>query len=202
MHSDLFSAIFVHIPKTAGQSVEQVFLDKHGLDWRSRAPLLMRERDADESGPTRLAHLFAREYVECGYLSRETFVRCFKFATVRHPYDRAFSEFRYRSRRRELDERRFVRLLSRPDPQRHLVPQWEFVVGETGNVIVDTIIRFESLQTGFDEVAKRIFGKSVPLPHVNRSPGFVQCDFGAELKNAVYKRYERDFDLFRYPKGT
>jgi len=56
--------LFVHVPKCAGQSVEMFFLDRIGLDWERRAPLLLRPNDVPALGPPRLAHLKAAEYVE------------------------------------------------------------------------------------------------------------------------------------------
>lgn len=201
MYSDLFKTVFVHVPKTAGQSVAHVFLEKHGLTWKTRDRLLMRERRETELGPTRLAHLFAREYVECGYLSPDVFASAFKFATVRNPYERAFSEYRYLARKQRLGQRKFLELLFQPDSTRHLAQQSDFILDPAGKVIVDCVIRFESLQAGFDGVAERIFGRPVPLPRVNSSLPAAPSDvFNGEVKAAVYRRYERDFDLFNYPR--
>jgi hypothetical protein len=73
--NDLSSkSIFVHIPKNAGQSIEHVL-----------APLLLTYNNNPELGPPRLAHLKAREYVSCKYLTREQFDDYFKFAFVRDP---------------------------------------------------------------------------------------------------------------------
>ena len=77
------SAIFVHIPKTAGQSVETVFLKKLGLSWKQRAPLLLRRNDDGSRGPQRLAHLYAWEYVKYGYCTRQVFEACSTFSIVR-----------------------------------------------------------------------------------------------------------------------
>src|SRR5689334_2187766 len=69
MLSHRFQTIFIHVPKTAGQSVERVFLEKHGLTWETRSELLLRENPDPSLGPRRLAHLYAREYVDKGYVS-------------------------------------------------------------------------------------------------------------------------------------
>lgn len=201
MYSDLFKAIFVHVPRTGGQSIEHVFLEAHGLDWKSRDPLLMRERREGERGPERLAHLLAREYVECGYLTPGIFASCFKFAIVRHPYERALSEYRYRMQKRNFAQKEFLRLLESSDREHHFAAQSEFVLDESGRTMVDCILRFESLQRDFDPVSERLFGRRVTLSHVNRSrarePG---TKFEAALKCAVNRRYERDFDLFKYKR--
>src|SRR5437773_6090922 len=144
MFSDLFNTIFVHIPKTGGRSVEDVFLHMHGLNWRTRDPLLLRKRGQSEKGPRRLAHLYAGEYVEFGYLSRSTFASCFKFSTVRNPYDRLLSLYRYRTKSRPMPYRDFVELATRSDHDRDVVPQANFVLDSTRGIAVDRIVRFES----------------------------------------------------------
>ena len=45
MISHKHKTIFVHIPKTGGQSVESVFIEDEGLTWDTRAPLLLRRND-------------------------------------------------------------------------------------------------------------------------------------------------------------
>ena len=201
MYSDLYRTVFVHIPKTAGQSIEHVFLGKHGLSWNERGPLLLRARRRRRGdGPERLAHLYAREYVAHGYLSQETFGSCFRFTTVRNPYERALSAFRYLQGSRNFDHRRFARLIERSDAKRYFIPQSEFVVGENGDMLVDFVIRFEALQEGFNEVAERVFGEKMPLPRINQSHAAIGPEvLDSALSAAVYRRYERDFDLFKYP---
>ena len=36
-----YRCVFVYIPKTAGMSIEQVFLDLLGLSWKTRERLLL-----------------------------------------------------------------------------------------------------------------------------------------------------------------
>jgi len=45
MISHKHKTVFVHIPKVAGQSVEQMYLADLGLNWSERAVLLLRPKN-------------------------------------------------------------------------------------------------------------------------------------------------------------
>lgn len=206
MISETYDTVFVHIPKTAGQSIERVFLSKHGLTWDERAPLLLRLNEDRNAGPRRLAHLFAHEYVACGHVSPETFARMFRFAVVRNPYDRFMSEYRYRAKPgraainamlEQIDGDKYL------DEVRHVLPQVEFVRDRDGMVRVPQILRFETLATDIRPVFERLFGGDTPLPEVNKSlPLSDEADMlTPDLRRELYRRYEEDFDTFGYASG-
>lgn len=203
MLSTKFRTIFVHIPKAAGQSIETVFLEQHGLDWEARAPLLLRRNDDPSKGPERLAHLYAREYVKFGYVSQADFDSFYKFAVVRDPYARIVSAYRFQWAAkmpfREFIEERFAN--GRMARQTHnMTTQLDFVTDEAGKIVVDDILRFEDLPGAFDAVSRRVFGKEIPLPHVNKSkaadPG---VEFTPDLRAIVREKYAKDFEAFGYP---
>ncbi len=207
MYSERFAAIFVHIPKTAGQSIEQVFLDRHGLDWEARWPLLLRPNDDPARGPERLAHLYAKEYVECGHVTPAQFAQAFKFSVVRNPYDRVESEYcsRFPKGKKTLSE--FADMLSGElneftDASRHLAPQHKFVLGADGELMVDAILRFDTLERDFRAVSLRLFGEEIPLPHRDRSEiSTASQAIEGDVQRKILRHYEADFDLFRYPSA-
>lgn len=138
MISERFRCVFVHIPKTAGQSVEHFFLKLHGLSWEERAALLLRYNRDPKLGPERLAHLKAGEYVECGHISSGDFLRYFKFSFVRNPWERLVSEYLYRGYCMEHTFREFVTCGLPPedgysDAHRHIIPQYNYL-GQRGFV--------------------------------------------------------------------
>ena len=186
-------ALFVHIPKTGGQSVESGFLGFHGLSWDERAPLLLRPNDARSQGPTALAHLFAREYVALGHMDQPTYDGLFKFAFVRNPWARLVSEYHYRGdpngRFDNFVERSFKLTDLHSDRKRHVVPQEDYLIDENGTLIVDFIGRLETIQNDFRIVADRLGLRVRELPHRNKSePKQNSNESGSFLSKLVRKR--------------
>lgn len=165
--------VFVHIPKCAGQSIETFFLERIGLDWRTRAPLLLRPNDMPSLGPPRLAHLLARDYVANKWMTPEQFRSYFKFAFVRNPWDRTASFYRFLGYHRRCSFPRFVRrhlpALVAGDKRWFLCPQAEYLYGPDGDLLVDFVGRFETLQQDFARACTHIGIADARLPHVNSS---------------------------------
>ena len=180
MISHHHKCIFVHIPKNAGQSIENVFLNLLDLDWETRAPLLLRYNDRPELGPPRLAHLRAHEYIFYKYLSQELFNEYFKFTFVRNPWSRMVSIYKYL-----MFNHKYLKFNRRCDFKSFLAnafknkiwrneywfvrPQSDFVYAEDGRMLVDFIGKFENLQDDFNYVCQKIDLPSTEVPHVNKS---------------------------------
>jgi hypothetical protein len=165
--------VFVHIPKTAGMSIEQVFVDLVGLTWKTRAPLLLGRNEDPRRGPPKLEHLRAGEYLACGHLSAAQLESYFKFSFVRNPWDRIVSEYKYRGYPVKIDFKTYLfKHLPPPgwtDTYSHVMPQYDFLHDEAGTLLVDFVGKYETLQAGFDTVCERIGVPPTRLPWVNRS---------------------------------
>jgi hypothetical protein len=173
MLSHHHKTIFVHIPKCAGQSVETAFLFDLGLNWETRAPLLLRYNDMPQLGPPRLAHLVARDYVRYRYVPEEMFNSYYRFAIVRNPWSRTVALYRHLNF--NMSFREFVnswladQLAKGETAERYwfVRPQAEFVQ-DGGKRLVNDIIRFENLNEEFGRVVAAT-GLKTALPHVNKS---------------------------------
>jgi hypothetical protein len=198
-----YNCLYVHVPKTGGQSVEQFFIDLLGLDWdRDRGRLLIRRNENRNCGTEKLAHLSASEYVECGHVSQEEFSAVFTFSFVRNPWTRILSEYRYRNYFHHLSFRDFVlNKLPKPgwdDNYRHVMPQYEMLYDAGGNLLVDFVGRFETLQQDFDRICEQLNIPDGRLPHRNKSDKKSR-DLKRTLRNLLYlngenrKRSLRDF---------
>ena len=187
--SHLHSALFVHVPKCGGQSVEQFFLRAQGLDWSRRAELCLRRNKDPERGPPRLAHMTSEEYVRLGYLGQDEFERYFKFSFVRNPWARLVSEYRYRSRyAHQFSFKTFVfKKMPRPswnDRYRHVMPQCRYLTNAHGELLVDFVGRFENLQADFSRVCEALGLGPAGLPRVNVSQGH---EGGLFSRKALYR---------------
>jgi hypothetical protein len=201
--------VFVHIPKTGGQSIELALLEAAGLTWRTRDRALLRINRDPTKGPPRLAHLTAEEYVGLGHVSAVDWRRWTSFAVVRDPWQRLVSAWRYRGH--DFPFADFVRArFPRPEDDdyergvaafRHVLPQADFVTDRDGAVLVDHILRFERLQEGFDAICGQLGLSPRPLPRRNAAHAGSE-DYRAHYDDAlaeeVGRRYARDVQLFGY----
>jgi hypothetical protein len=211
MISHNHKCIFVHIPKTGGQSIELVFLKDLGLNWKARLPLLMGPNPNRKIGPPRLAHLKASEYVRYRYLSQELYEQYFKFAFVRNPWDRVTSLFRYLGYSKKVSFNIFVTKVLVPrlwKSQYWFVgPQYEYIYDDKGNLNVDYVGRLEHLESHFRHVEQRL-GLSMGVSHANKSSGkttsstnhpkVFQEYYDAEMQEIVADLYRKDIELFGY----
>jgi hypothetical protein len=189
-----YNCLFVHIPKTGGQSIEQFFMDLLHLDWdKDRTALNLQRNDDPARGTEKLAHLSAAEYVDCGYVSREEYSGFFKFSFVRNPWSRILSEYRYRNYFHHLSFRDFVlNKMPKPgwdDKYRHVMPQYDMLYDQQGNLLVDFVGRFETLQQDFDRVCEHLGITDSLLPHRNPSDKKSR-DLKRKIRNYLYMNGE------------
>ena len=193
--------IYVHIPKTAGNSVNRVF----GVQWENHKDLA---RYAGEVTP-------------------EQFRRYYKFAIVRNPFARILSDYNYQCKksrpeasklflRKDSGEKRNFRewieaALAEPhrypaeawggevSPGIHrLSPQLDWLTVD-GHVAVDEIIRLEELPESFSRICGEVGLPPLVLPHRNSRfhwPYSWYYDDGARRLVADY--YARDLELLGY----
>lgn len=223
-----YQCLFVHVPKTAGQSVEQFFMDRMGLDWdQDRAQVLLGDNPDQTKGTQKLAHLSAEEYVSCEFLTQQEFDAAYKFSFVRNPYSRVVSEYLYRNYFNHRSFRDFV-LHKMPEPgwdddYRHVMPQYRMLHDSEGRLLVDFVGRFENLQSDFDKVCGKLGFEDSTLPHRNRSDKrsrnlkrrfrnflFRNGETGkrhytefydTETQQAVTEYYRQDIEAFGYSFG-
>ena len=207
-------AIFVHVPKTAGTSVEAVLGmhgDKHDI---GIVPYFHQVQDQEHLYGGPLQHLTAQQ-IRARLANDEVFLRYFKFTVVRNPWERLVSALAWTDQKwvrgEMLDVEQFERQLQelaqayRSDAAglmralpHFLVPQYLFLVDPQGQLLVDQVLRHEHLREQWPLVARRL-GAPETLPARMKSHHRHYRDyFSAEMRDFVAQLYATDIGFFEY----
>jgi hypothetical protein len=165
--------IFIHIPKAAGTSIENIFLQDLGLNVNNRHSLLLGENNNQDLGPPRVTHLFAKDYVKHSFISQELFGSYFKFSFIRNPYDRLYSSYKYWKFNDYMSFETFVtrklpELLEHKTYSYFFKSQYEYLYGD-GELLVDFVGRLENIETDINIVLENLNLKHLKLEHLNKS---------------------------------
>jgi len=204
--------IFIHIPKCAGQSIENIFLGDLGLNWQQRHPLLLRPRKGKEKGPERLAHLYAEEYFKFGYIPKEKYDKFFKFSIIRNPVDRILSEINYQRIPKKNSKNiygiesveeyisKVIKLNKFSDLQRHISPQVKFLHdSETNKLLVDKVILFDELNHEVPKILQKKLKVFLEVPKINSSKNklWVKEELTPRDLSFIYDFYASDFKFLK-----
>jgi len=184
--------IFVHIPKTAGDSIESALsvpsdeYVKHGYDEERLVGL----------GPRGWAQHYSTDVIQ-EIVGVETYMKCYKFTVVRNPWDRFVSSFHYEQQFfGEMDFDQYVQFPKFANPQ-HRLAQTTYIIRP-----VDYTIRFEELQQGWNHVCERIGLDSTALPHTNKSTRKHYTEYyNDETRKIIADRYHLDIKRYNYKFG-
>lgn len=197
------NAIFVWIPKTAGDSITLSLQIERFLTLEDA------KEKFNNTGLVTFGHLSVYSLIEHGVISSEFHQTSEKFCVVRNPYDRFVSLLHYLKRVNRIPkEYKAIDLINDVrcgipevgDYNSIGISQCNTQVSWIENISLDTIIRFENLIEDFDLLKRRI-GRGVNLIKSNSSPG--RQSFSTELSNRevinkVNEYYEIDFKKFGY----
>lgn len=210
--------IFIHVPKVAGISItealrpyadpsrlvyvplllkalKRILTNYRGLTRYHLTPMGMK-RDVTH----RVVHAKAKELKED--LPRDVFEGFHKFAFVRNPWDWQVSTYYYNLQIRQdklfKSFGSFENYLDWRVRNKFLESQKEFLVSDSGEILVDFIGHFETLHEDFETVCNRL-GIESNLPHENRS---THRDFREyytpHAKALVAEAFKGDIEFFGY----
>lgn len=188
LYKHLAGSIYIHIPKTGGNSIEKSL----GLMKTGHKPLKSFELSLSES----------------------EFSNAFIFTVVRDPYSRLASAYYYLKSDNISEEDKEFRdktLCNYPSFEIfvkdyiknegaygyiHFIPQVEFIKRWNGKVRCDEIIKLKNLENEFENLRIKLNKKDSTLIHknktVNKTDYFSQYD--DEMKNIVKEVYREDFE--------
>ncbi len=211
--SQRYQFLFVHIAKTGGTSVRNAlqryrWRDPHYLpQWIASKMSGMTGHSLGIKLPRHCKAITAQEM-----LPRDIFEGLFKFAFVRNPWDLQVSSYHHIRRERphllEGDESFSDFLRRKLDPNRpwqyhidtSITPQSEYLIDLKGNLIVDFIGHYETLQQDFDECCKRIGIEKIELPHRRRADDRLAYRdyYTPETQALVSEVFARDIEILGY----
>lgn len=189
--------LFVHVPKTGGDSLQAV-LAPHGDDRLLATPPRDGSDDFEVSGAiTPAKHASLSEYREL--LPPDLFASLFTFAIVRDPWQRAISQYfdpiRWPDATPNWSQAAFLALLDE-------MPSAAAMTSIGGEVALDMTLRFESLQEDAERLLDRLGLPRQQLPHRNRGltprPWSSYYAGHPELLDAVAERFADDVAAFGY----
>jgi hypothetical protein len=190
--------LFVHIPKTAGNSI-QTILRHYSED---EIVALRAEQDGIERFGLRnpnykiKKHSTLAEYRAA--LGEARFRDLYKFTCVRNPWDRMVSYYFGTTTLVEAwDRKEFKQLILKAVSVTDYLRLDKGESDPFGNV--DYVMRFENLADEFRTVSAKLGIPAAPLPQYNRSNRkHYSKYYDAELRELIGKRFAPDIDRFGY----
>lgn len=200
--------LFIHIPKTAGSSVEEALFHYQSFDYFT------------------IQHGCALQYKD--WLDDDFYFSLFKFAFVRNPWDLQVSTYRYYVLGMGIDMtfkeyvkwkfegsiQHMVDRLPKDNPNAkidwlqqsfyiHRGPQTYFLIDEKGKFLVDYIGSFERFDEHFGNISKKLKLENYFVPHVNSSSSYATSSnyrdyYDKETEEIVRSRYALDIKMFGY----
>ena len=194
--------LFIHVPKTGGNSVQQVLSGFSDDTVVRTAPhhdgierFEVRSDKYNTAKHSTLAH-YQREY------GNELLGGLFKFCCVRNPWDRCISHFFSPFRGRvEWSKGAFLRFV-----ETEIKPLDSYIANAHQAASlrqclenIDFVIRFESLQTDFDIVCRQLSLPSTVLPRRNASAkDMFQRYYDSDTADVVATRFSDEIECFGY----
>jgi chondroitin 4-sulfotransferase 11 len=191
--SRFYKCIFVHIPKTAGTSVEKILNTGTEADFYStKAPTLQ--------------HL---TWLELKNKLTFDYSNFYKFAIVRNPYDRIVSEYEWRRQATPqiLNSLTFEEVIENLETlntitqwDRHLSTQSSFLKDETGNISKEIeVYKYENLEPLWEklELITKIPKKYYPWSYKTVKKPLISY-YNENLRKKVREYFSEDFTNFKY----
>jgi Sulfotransferase family len=190
--------LFVHIPKTAGNSIQGVLRDYS----EDQLVALRKEQDGIERFGLRnpkykvKKHSTLSEYYDA--LGDQQFGTLYKFTCVRNPWDRMVSYYFTPTQNPETwDRRKFRAIISKAAPVADYLRLGSGEEDPFANV--DYIMRFENLVDDFRAVCTAISISPPTLPQYNRSSReHYSKYYDDELREFVRVRFASEIERFDY----
>ncbi|MDO6760238.1 sulfotransferase family 2 domain-containing protein [Tamlana sp. 2_MG-2023] len=212
MISHKHKCIFIHIPKTAGSSINKYLTEGKSFDWR--IPNYEYLYGWCPERQIHMQHATAKQMLELELVTQQQWDEYYKFTFVRNPWDRAYSDYLWVMKDTGtkgsfedflLKKGGFSVVLSDKTKKEfrgdHLLKQTEFFdTNKNQQFSVNKVGRFENLKEDLSEI-KEILGIKNDKKYFEKknSNKMAFYDFyQINQINLVKRQYQKDIDLLEY----
>ena len=192
--------LFVHIPKTAGNSIQSVLRDYS----EDELVALREEQDGVERFGLRNSKYKLRKHSTLAEyraaLGEAEFASLYKFTCVRNPWDRMISlYFTPTQNPSAWDRKKFRKIIEKALPVSDYLWLNERERGNDPFQNVNYIVRFENIAEDFRAVCAALDVSPVILPQYNRSNReHYSKYYNKKLRELVYARFSAEIERFGY----
>lgn len=205
--------LFVHVPKTGGNSIQNILRDYS----EDHIVTLAKHQDGVERFEVRNSKYNITKHSTLSHyktvLDADTYRSLFKFATLRNPWDKMISfYFSPHTGITEWNRNDFLTLVGRVPTLRNYICEKPFAVNTLANLgtqnifdnkkldsDIDFLIRFEQLNHDFKEVCEKLDIPHTLLPKRNSS---VRTHYSKyyddELKEIVRRKFAEEIEFGNY----
>jgi hypothetical protein len=190
--------VFIHIPKTAGTSIER-FFGHNAFHKKFRTGIPNKEImiGFDSESGKYFQHLTLSEIHD---LLGDGIASYFSFGFVRNPWSKIVSSYSFYKDRGFNCFKDFLLSSKIPD-QSHLIPQYNFLF-DGDRQLVDFIGRFENRDSYFELVCQKIGVPYEKLPCNNKGDHNHYTEYyDDETRQIVSEKYAKDIEYFGYEFG-
>jgi hypothetical protein len=194
--------LFIHVPKTGGNSIQNI------LTHYSEDTIVARKEYQDgierfqvrnkRYGTTKHSPLSHYQSV----LEPELYSDLFKFAVIRNPWDMMISYYFSPHRNVSVwDRSEFLEILEHVKPLRYYICESSPLSSDSSSLVkdIDFLIRFERLDEDFSTVCQRLNIPPSPLPQRNRSTReHYSRYYDDELKSRVAETFREEIEMENY----
>lgn len=192
---------FIHIPKNAGTTIENI-ANKKDIKWGRMKPS-HRDYAPDDSGCS-YWHIPPKKFRKDNYYQKDK-----TFCVIRNPYDRIVSEYKYRHKNnKSMDNPKIMNewiskhlssdFTSKGNLNCHFIPQYEFVYDDYGDKTCDHVLNFNNLQKEFNDLmSQNNYDLRLNKEKHNSTDSFnlTSNDLTLANKLKIFSIYKKDFEL-------
>jgi len=204
--------LFIHIPKTGGNSIQNI------LKLYSEDKIIKKNKlqDGKERFEIENSHYNYSKHATLSIYKRQLpiniYENLFKFTVIRNPYDRLISYYFSPNRKKnEFNREEFIEIIKTTPTIEHYVNEYsrkEIFYQKLGIKInrgqslgenINRFLSFESLEKDFEDVCKTLNINGAQLPHRNKSEkNHYSYYYDKYLYDLVSKKFKNEIEHFHF----